>query len=125
MELGEIIRLIIVALSFVIGTAIPFIIALVNAIKAKKAAKTEAEKEKANTDLYNLAKSLVQGAEARFADYNAYMKNKGQSAGADKKKSVLTDLKDYALSKSYEWDAEKWSEAIDEIVALTRNVNAK
>lgn len=125
MEINEILKLAGIILSFVTGTAIPFIIALVKAIKAKKAAKTEAEEQKANAELYDLAKTLVKGAETTFADFNTYMKNKGSSAGAQKKQSVLIDLKDYALSKNYKYDADYWSNKIDEIVDLTRAVNAK
>lgn len=125
METTEILKIAGIILSFVLGTAIPFIIALVKAIKDKKAAKTEAEEQKANADLYNLAQLLVTGAESTFAEFNTFMKNKGLSAGAEKKKSVLVDLKEYALSKHYTFDAEFWSKKIDEIVSLTKSVNAK
>ena len=53
------------------------------------------------------------------------MKQQNGSAGAMKKKSVSTDLQSYALAHGYEYDAAFWSAKIDEIVAFTREVNAK
>ena len=114
-----------IVLSFVIGTAIPFIIALADAIKKRKAAKTEAEKEQANSELRALAKTLIAKVETEYKDYNAFLKSRGASAGSIKKNSVLTDLKAYALEKGYAFDAEEWSATIDTLVEFTRNVNAK
>lgn len=125
MDWLEIIKLVSIILSFVIGTAIPFIIALVNSVKKRKAAQTEAEKEKANAEIYNLAKQLVQGAEVAYEEFNTYMKNKGLTAGSLKKKDVMIELKSFALENGYAFNTETWSEKIDEIVELTRNVNAK
>lgn len=125
MDWLEIIKFALVVLSFVIGTAIPFIIALSKALKARKAAQTEAEKEKANAELYNLAKQLIQGAEVAYEEFNTYMKSKGLTAGSLKKKDVMIELKSFALENGYAFDPEIWGEKIDEIVTLTRNVNAK
>lgn len=114
-----------IVLSFVVGTAIPFIIALVNAIKKRAAAKTEAEKEKANSELLAVAKDLIAKVETEYKEYNAFLKARGQSAGSVKKNSVMTDLKAYAIEKGYAFDADTWSENIDKLVEFTRTVNAK
>ena len=53
------------------------------------------------------------------------LKQRNASAGAVKKDTVMTKLQAYAMEKGYEFDAEFWSNQIDEIVALTRTVNAK
>lgn len=121
----EILKNVGIILSFVVGTAIPFVIALVNAIKKRKAAKTEAEKEKANSDLLAVAKDLISKVETEYKDYNAFLKTRGQSAGSVKKNSVMTDLKAYAIEKGYGFDADTWSETVDKLVEFTRTVNAK
>lgn len=125
MDIFEILKNVGIILSFVVGTAIPFVVALVKAVKARKAAKTEAEKEKANADLRDLAKTLIAKAETEYKEYNAFLKARGQSAGATKKNSVMTDLKAYAIEKGYAFDAETWSATIDSLVEFTRTVNAK
>lgn len=109
------------------------------AAQAEKMAKTEAEKaaaaaaqaeaaaaeERAYNDMYKTAQELIKTAETAFAGFDAVMKQQNGSAGAMKKKSVTTDLQAYALAHGYKYDAEFWSKTIDEIVAFTREVNAK
>lgn len=124
MEIVEILKNVGIILSFVATTAIPFIVALIKAVKARKAAKTEAEKEKANSELRDLAKDLIAKAEAEYKEYNAFLKARGQSAGKEKKNSVMTDLKAYAIEKGYAFDADTWSETIDSLVEFTRAVNS-
>ena len=113
------------ALAGIISTGVPLVISLVQAIKARKAAETAAEKEKANNDLFAVAQELVAGAEKAFASLDAVMKQQNASAGPMKKENVTARLQAYALSKGYEYDADYWSAKIDEIVAFTREVNAK
>lgn len=106
-------------------TAIPFIVALVKAIKAKKAAKTEAEKEAAQNAINAQIKALVQTAEVTYKEFDKVLKGQGSSAGVMKKQFVLTDLKSFCLENGYEWNEETASKAIDEEVAFTKTVNAK
>lgn len=124
----EIIKLIITIVSFILtfaGTAAPLVVKLSIANKARKAAVTEAEKQKAINDMFSTAQELVKSAEKAFAGFDAVMKQQGASAGAMKKENVTTKLQAYALANGYEYDAEYWSAKIDEIVAFTREVNAK
>ena len=124
----EIIKLIIMITSFVLtlaGTVSPLVIKLRKANKERKAAATEAEREKAANDMLATAQELVKSAEKAFAGFDAVMKQQSSSAGAMKKENVTTKLQAYALTHGYEYDAEYWSAKIDEIVAFTREVNAK
>ena len=107
------------------GTVSPLVIKLRKANKERKAAATEAEREKAANDMLATAQELVKSAEKAFAGFDAVMKQPSSSAGAMKKENVTTKLQAYALTHGYEYDAEYWSAKIDEIVAFTREVNAK
>ena len=53
------------------------------------------------------------------------LKQSGSSAGAVKKDTVMTKLQAYALDKGYEFDVAYWRNKVDEIVTLTKQVNAK
>ena len=108
-----------------LGAFSPFVFKVKSANKARKEAETAAEKEKAYNDMLNAAQDLIKDAEAAFAGFDAVMKQQNGSAGAMKKKSVTTDLQAYALAHGYEYNADFWSSKIDEIVAFTREVNAK
>ena len=111
--------------SFIVGTAIPFLVALRNAHMKRKNATTDAEKAFAYAELKELAKVLIADVEREYKDYNAFLKSRGQSAGEMKKNSVITELKAYALEKGYGFDEDEWGKAIDDLVTFTRNVNAK
>lgn len=124
----ETIKLTIMIISFLlsfVGTVAPLVIKLNTANKARKEAQTAAEKEKATNDMIATAQELVKSAEAAFAGFDAVMKQQNSSAGAMKKEHVTAKLQTYALAHGYEYDAEYWSAKIDEIVAFTRDVNAK
>lgn len=108
-----------------VGTIITAAVNLGKAIKARIKAETEAAKEKANADLLAHAQEFIQGAENSFESFNKLLKSQGSSAGPMKKENVLTKLQAYALQQGYEFDAEAWSATIDQIVAFTREVNAK
>ena len=104
----------------IIGTLlsmIPVVVKLIQSIKKYKAAKTEADKERAFNDMLTQAQSLIQAAEVAFDGFT--------SAGAMKKENVVSKLQSYALDNGYTYDADFWSAKIDEIVAFTREVNAK
>lgn len=123
--MSEVIKIICSILGGVVTTLIPCIIALVRTIKSRKVAKTEAEKQAAYNDMLNVVNTFIAGAEETYKSVNAVLKQQGGSAGAVKKESVLTKLQGYALEKGYEFNSEAWSEKVDEIVKLTREVNAK
>ena len=121
----ENIYIIISILATIVTTLIPASIALWKAIKSCKAAKTEAAKEKANADLLATAKSFISAAEVAFEGFDKMMKAQNSSAGAMKKDTVFTKLQAYALQNGYTFDADEWSQKIDDLVAYTKNVNAK
>lgn len=111
-------------LTTAVTTVLPVVLKLIKSIKAYKAAKTEAEAEKAYNDMLSQAQSLIGAAEVAFAGFDKVMKAQGSSAGAMKKDNVVSKLQAYALSHGYTYDAEFWSAKIDEIVQFTRSVNS-
>lgn len=104
---------------------VPTGIALFKSIKARRAAQTEAAKEKANADLLATAKNFIAAAEVAFAGFDKTMKAQGSSAGAMKKDTVFNKLQAYALQNGYAFDVDEWSAKIDELVAFTKSVNSK
>lgn len=104
--------------------AIPSLIGLIKAIKARIKATKLAEKEAAENDLLSQLNSFIAEVEEVYDNVNQVLKARGQSAGPAKKESVLSKLRTYALDHGYDFDAEFWGEKIDEVVALTRKVNA-
>lgn len=122
----ELVKIILLALSFIITTAIPFCIKLASTIKAKKSAMSEAEKERAHNDMISVVNGFIADAEVAFKGFDALMRSQqNTTAGAMKKDTVLTKLQAYALSQGYVFDSEYWSQKIDEIVAFTKKVNSK
>ena len=117
--------IIISVLATLLTTLIPASLALWKSIKSCKAAKTETAKEKAKADLLATAKGFISAAEVAFAGFDKMMKQQGQSAGAMKKDTVFNKLQAYALQNGYTFDAEEWSQKIDELVAYTTSVNVK
>lgn len=116
---------IVYAIAGAIVSAIPLVIALVTACKKRKAAKTNAEKEAAENDLTETLTRLIEEAEVTYKEVDAMLKANNKSAGPVKKDSALTKLQAYALQKGYDFDLEKWSLKNDEIVRMTKQVNAK
>lgn len=120
-------------------TALGSIIAAISAWKAKRkakkeaeAAKTEAEKAKAEADIAaaNLAmeqaaKEFIAQAETMYGSVDAILKQKGESAGALKKETVLAKLRTYAIENGITIDVVAWTDKIDELVKFTKDVNAK
>lgn len=119
------IHIVLAILGGVITTIIPCIIAIVKAVKAHKAAKNEAELEKAKNDMLLAVNSFIENAEVLYKNIESIVKANGSSCGAIKKENVMTKLQAYAIEKGYTFDTAYWSEKIDEIVTLTRKVNAK
>lgn len=130
MQLREIIMLVVYAV-ILLGTIVSFVTALVKNIKKYKAAKTEAEQEAALNDMTSAAQGFIADAEKLYENYTKQLVGTGVAvttsvkSGELKKKSVMSDLSQYALEKGYVFDSEYWSAVIDQLVELTKNVNAK
>lgn len=105
------------------GTIFPTIRAFLKSAKKYKQAKTDADKETAKNEMLTAVNDFIVGAEKLFKGVDTIMKAQGQSTGALKKDSVMTQLQAFALSKGYEFDKEYWSKTVDDIVAMTREVN--
>lgn len=121
------VKLIIAVVSAVgtfLATGVPALVKLSNAVKERRAAVEEAEKEKATNDMLHAANNFIEAAEKTFAGFDTVMKAQNGSAGALKKDTVLTKLQAYAMSNGYTFDEEYWSQKIDNIVAMTKEVNA-
>lgn len=101
-----------------IAAIISFIIALIKKIKAVKNAKSVDE-------IKELAQSFVVEAEALYKDIDAIVKQQGKTCGAMKKDSVMTKVQDACLGRKIAFDKEFWSKVIDDLVTVTRQVNAK
>lgn len=124
MDVQFVLKIVLSACAVIVGTVVPTVISLFHSIKAKRGAKTEAEIEKANNDLREKALELILVAENTYADVNAILKSNGKSAGAMKKQSVMTSMQQYALDKGYAFDGDYWSNKVEEIVAITKQVNS-
>lgn len=130
MQIKEIISLC-VTIAVFIGTVVSFVIALVKNIKKYKNAKTVAEQEAAINDMKTAAQGFISDAEKLYEDYTKQLIGTGTpvttsiKSGALKKDSVMAKLSQYALEKGYVFDSEYWSGVIDQLVELTKNVNAK
>lgn len=120
-----ILKAIIVALATFLTTGLPLIFKFVQEIKARKNAQTEAERTNALNDMLATAQMFVQNAEKAYEAYDKMLKQQGESAGSMKKDNVITKLQTYALQRGYEFDVDFWDSKIDEIVAFTKQVNAK
>ena len=121
----DVIYILISIAATLVTTLIPAGIALWRALKACKAAKTDAAKEKANADLLATAKGFIAAAEVAFEGFDKTMKSQGSSAGAMKKDTVFNKLQAYALQNGYSFDCDEWSAKIDELVAYAKSVNYK
>lgn len=137
MDIQKILNIVYAASAF-LTAAIPLAITLYVTIKKKiKLAKDlacttdEVEKVKlkaadseARTEMLQVCNSLIANAEALYADVANLLKREGKSAGIVKKDSVMSKLQAYALERGYTFDVEYWDKKVDEIVELTRKVNA-
>lgn len=140
MDYETIIKIVSTLASFLFVTLIPIIVMYVKKFKAWKEAKiaaenatTEAEKQAAEaakkeaiTEMLSYANTLVVAAEETYKNVDTILKNQGQKGcGAVKKDSVMTKLQAACMEKGVEFNEEFWSGKIDELVQLTRKVNAK
>lgn len=94
------------------------------AVAAAEVAAAQAQAAQAELDLTEKMQAEVQAAETAYQTFDAVAKQNGTSCGAMKREHVLAKLQAYALSKGYNFDAEKWGAALDAFVAVTKVVNA-
>lgn len=125
MAIKDILTLISTLLGFVTTILIPTIIIMINRIKAVKAAKTEAERQKIYGEIRADAQTFIIEAENLYKDVDSIMKGQGKTCGAIKKDSVMTKIQSDCITKGVEFIAEEWGDYVDKQVALTRQVNAK
>ena len=125
MEIKQILDIVITIASVLFTTLIPTTIVMFNRIKAAKNAKTEAERQAVINELTELAQGFVVDAEKLYKDIDAIVKQNGTTCGPVKKDSVMTKIQDACLEKGIEFDKEYWSAKVDDLVAVTRQVNAK
>lgn len=124
-QLEKIITIVSTLAGFLLTCLIPTVIVMINRIKAVRKAKTEAERQEALNDLKALAQGFVVDAESLYKDIDAIVKQNGKSCGAVKKDSVMTKIQDACLTKGVAFDKEYWSKVVDDLVTVTRQVNAK
>lgn len=126
MDIQTILTIVTTVASFLLVTLIPSIIALVKQWKDAKAAKTDAEKQAIYNDMLNQLTNLVANAESTFSPLDSSLKAQGKKGcGAVKKQTVLNSLQVYALTQGLEFDADYWAQKVDELVDVTKKVNAR
>ena len=121
----EKLQIIISIAATLVTTLIPSVVALWKAIKAKRAAQTEAAAEKAQNAINAEIKRLVAGAEVSFEAIDKLLKAQHQTAGPMKKRDVVSNLKTFCLENGFGWDDAAMDKAIEDEVAFTKVVNAK
>ena len=124
MSISDILYIVFIGVYFLF-TSISTIIGFIKSHKAKKKATTLEQKEAAKEDMEEQAKKLISSAEEFYKSLDVVLKSNGESAGPYKKESVMSKLQSYANEKGYNFDVEYWSDKIDKIVKLTKEVNAK
>lgn len=125
MQLKDIIILIGSIAGFLFTSFIPTVAVMINRIKAAKKAKSEAEQQAALNDLRLLAQGFVVDAENLWKSVDPILKANGISFGANKKDCVMTKLLRACIDRGIDFDEEYWSKTVDDLVAVTRQVNAK
>jgi hypothetical protein len=115
----------VVCILFGIATACIIVLPkLKKAIAARKAAKTEEEKAKANAEIKDYVLEFIGVAEDKHAALNTALKNIGETgAGQFKKDAVLTQTRDYCDEKGYDFNKQEISDYIDKVIDLTKKVN--
>lgn len=125
-------------LGFVLTVLIPFAVKVCVALKQGKAeiTKTAQDKLKAEAaeknaaqklELTRAANEIIESLEKTFAtqDYVLKTYDPSRTLGPVKKECALARLSEVAAEKGAEFDRDYWANEIDEIVRMTRNVNAK
>lgn len=126
MTVQQILTIISTIASFLLLTLIPSVIMLVQKWKAFKNAKTNEERQAILNDINNATIGFIQNAEETFKSVDTVLKAQGsKGCGSVKKENVLTKIQSLCLQKGIEYDEKYWSEKVEELVALTKQVNAK
>lgn len=121
------IEIVLKALTIIVAIVMGFLVtypALRKAWKNYKEAKTAEEKARAELDIRNQLELLVSNVESSYSTLDKALKAIGSSAGPFKKDKVLSELRDFCDSKGYEYDKDKLSAEVDNVVRLTKEVNA-
>lgn len=125
MQILDILKIVISIASALLCTLIPTIVLFIKKCKAAKNAKTQAEKEAVYNEMLQLVNKFVQDAEDTWRDVNDTLKSQGKDGcGKQKKSSVMDKLQIYCLQKGLTFDSDYWSQKVDDLVTLTRQVNA-
>lgn len=127
MDAKTIVTISIAIASFLFVTLIPAVIGWITKYKAYKNAKTDAEKQAILNELNNSVVQFISDAEKTFSALDETLKSRGSAtgSGAMKKETVLTKIQSLCLQKGIEYDANYWSNKVDELVKLTNTVNTK
>lgn len=125
MEVVKIIFMFIGVLITFFSAGVPAFLSLRKAWNARAVAETDVAKVKADAALLEAAKNFIATAENVYDGMDKLMKPNGDSAGGVKHENVFIKLQAYALQNGYEFDAEKWSKVIDDLVNFTKIVNYK
>lgn len=126
-------------LGFVLTVLIPFAIKIGVALKKGKAKITQSDEDRKRAEIAEqhaskmlemtkVANEIIESLEKNFATQDALLKSfdpSSRTLGSVKKECALARLSEYATQIGVEFNREYWSNEIDEIVRLTRNVNAK
>ena len=124
MDAETIIRISLIIVAFLVTTLIPTIIALVKKWKKASSATTDADKLAIINEMIVDAQKFVVEAEEMYSNVSELMKQQtGATCGALKKDGVMSKLQRVATEKGIAFDAEFWSNVVDNIVAMTKKVN--
>lgn len=99
------------------------IAAVVRFVKKWRSAKSEAEKAEALDEMNMAMQSIIANVEASFAPAETTV-GKGTFAMM-KKSAAMNELRTKAAELGVDFDANAWSEKIDNTVELTKKVNTK
>lgn len=125
MDKELLIKLLIALAAFLFTTLIPSVVGFIKNRQKAKNAKNEAEKQAAINELKELAREFVVDAENLWKNVDPILKSNGISFGATKKESVMTKLLRACIDKNVDFDEAYWSKEVDDLVTVTRQVNAK
>lgn len=99
--------------------------ALANATDEASKAELITKNAEAKNELKEYTERLITEAEKLYKDVDAMLKTQGKSAGLVKKDSVMSKLQVKASELNYAFDYDEWSNYVDDVVAMTKIVNAK
>jgi hypothetical protein len=124
-------ELILMILKIVIGALLSGLITIITAFlkteKGKRLALKAKEFAEKTLTMDDYAKDLIVQKEAEFELQDKILKERDPklSVGSLKKESVLNALFQKAIEIGLSWSKDTWSAKIDDLVAMTRNVNQR